>query len=202
MSSHFVRPVRRAAQLAAVRITQSVNADNANSDSDDPVKQNNDVGIIRARRHGYDNTVYIIQYLLTELESAQFEDERAEIATKMFRFINKNPNLLIYEPKFRNVIINKMQELDKHIDARIQKYQKSKYEEALQVLKLSVSVNIRNSKTRQTIAKKLEEINTALEEYETWAPGTEMKNEFLYLRNTLRTIKEHPDYVDNYPLIY
>lgn len=203
MSTNFIRPVRRAAQLAAVRITQSVNADNTNSDSDDSIKtpQNNDVGIIRARRHGYDNTVHIVQYLLAELENAQFEDERAEIATKMFKVINKNPNLLIYEPKFRNVIVSKMQELDKHIDARIQKYQKSKYEEALQVLKLSLSVNIRNSKTRQTIAKKIEEINVALKEYETWAPGAEMKNEFTILRNTLRTIKLHPEYVDTRPEI-
>jgi hypothetical protein len=94
-----------------------------------------------------------------------------------------------------------MQELDKHIDARIQKFQKSKYEEALQVLKLSVSVNIRNSKTRQTIAKKIEEINSALKDYEMWAPGTQMKNEFSILRDTLRTIKYHPDYTEGLPQI-
>ena len=203
MSTHFIRPVRRAAQLAAVRINQCVNTDNANSDSDESFKavQNNDAGITRARKHGYDSTVHIVQYLLNELENAQYEDERAEIATKMFKVINNSPNLLIYEPNFRNIIINKMQELDKHIDSRIQKFQKSKYEEALQILKLSVSVNIRNSKTRQVIAKKLEEINTALKEYETWAPGAEMKNEFTILRNTLKTIKQHPAYVDNRPEI-
>ena len=200
MSSHFIRPVRRAAQLAAVRITQCANADNAASDSDES-KTTVDTSIMRARRHGYDNTVHIVQYLLTELDRAQYEDERAEIATKMFQVINKNPNILIYEPKFRNIIVDKMQELDKHIDARIQKFQKSKYEEALQVLKLSVSVNIRNSKTRQTIAKKIEEINSALKDYEMWAPGTQMKNEFSILRDTLRTIKYHPDYAEGLPQI-
>ena len=200
MSSHFIRPVRRAAQLAAVRITQCANADNAASDSDES-KTTVDTSIMRARRHGYDNTVHIVQYLLTELDRAQYEDERAEIATKMFQVINKNPNILIYEPKFRNIIVDKMQELDKHIDARIQKFQKSKYEEALQVLKFSISVNIRNSKTRQTIAKKIEEIDNALKEYETWAPGTLMKNEFSILRDTLRTIKNHPDYIENRPEI-
>lgn len=201
MSTHFIRPVRRAAQLAAVRINQCVTADNANSDSDESL-QNIDTGIMRARRHGYDNTVHIVQYLLNELNTAQFEDERAEIATKMFQVINKSPNLLIYEPKFRSVIINKMQELDKHIDARMHKFQKSKYNEAMDLLKLSVSVNIRNSKTRQTIAKKIEEINTALKEYETWAPGAEMKNQFSILRDTLRTIKQHPDYVESGPEIH
>jgi hypothetical protein len=120
----------------------------------------------------------------------------------MFQVINKNPNILIYEPKFRNIIVDKMQELDRHIDARIQKYQKSKYEEALQILKLSISVNIRNSKTRQMISKKIEEINSALKEYETWAPATQMKSEFSVLRDTLRTIKHHPDYTETRPQIH
>jgi hypothetical protein len=199
MSTHFIRPVRRAAQAAAIRITQCANADNANSDSDESIKTtpNTDVGIIRARRHGYDNAVYIVKYLLDEMNTAQFEDERAEIATKMFQVINKNPNLLIYEPKFRNIIVDKMIELDKHIDSRVEKYKKSKYNDAMEMLNLSVAVNIRNSKTRELITAKIQEINVALKDYENWAPGDKMKAEFSTLRNTLKTIKHHPDYVES-----
>jgi hypothetical protein len=198
MSTHFVRPVRRAAQLAATRITQCANLDNANSDSDESAKHTNiDTGIMRARRYGYDNTVYVIRYLLDEMNNAQYEDERAEIATKMFQVINKTPNLLIYEPKFRNIIIDKMIELDKHIDARIEKYNKSKYEDAIKMLNLSVSVNIRNSHTRNLINAKIQEIEAALKDYEAWVPGTKMKNEFTTLRNTLSSIKKHPHYVES-----
>ena len=159
MYNNYGRPIRRAARLAAIRISEYARAVNdiTSSDSDDsksPIP-NPDNGLERARLGGYDNTIYIVKYLLEECENSKNPEDRIEIASKMFDILNKNPKILIYEPKFRNAVIDKLNEANELIKRRKDAFNKTEYAKAIDMMKLSMRVNISNSKMRNKIYEHL-----------------------------------------------
>jgi hypothetical protein len=198
--SSSIRPMRRAAQIAAIRINEIAKADATNSDSDNsqpstPINPSIDEGMIRAFKTGYDSTIHIIRFLLEEMDNAKFEDQRCEIAEKMFTLLNKNPNILIYEPKFRDVVVNKLIEVQEHINKRSEKCQIQKQQELIRMMALSARIDVRNSTMRQKIYRHLSKINNILKDYKDWTYGTSLKNQINNLNNTLELIKNNPSYV-------
>ena len=192
--------MRRAAQIAAIRINEIAKADATNSDSDNsqpstPINPSIDEGMIRAFKTGYDSTIHIIRFLLEEMDNAKFEDQRCEIAEKMFTLLNKNPNILIYEPKFRDVVVNKLIEVQEHINKRSEKCQIQKQQELIRMMALSARIDVRNSTMRQKIYRHLSKINNILKDYKDWTYGTSLKNQINNLNNTLELIKNNPSYV-------
>jgi hypothetical protein len=196
MSNHYIRPVRLAAQIAAIRINEITNV--TNSDSDESISipvALNDTGIIRARTNGYDSTVFIVRYLLSESDAATCSEDRLQIAEKMFDILNKNPSILIYEPKFRSTVIKKMNEFNDTIAQRTYIFNKTEYKKAINIMKLSMKMHINNSKIRTKIYVHLDGINTELSDYNNWLKSSTLKTNFHSLNKTLQTIKSHPHYV-------
>lgn len=198
--SSSIRPMRRAAQIAAIRINEIAKADATNSDSDNsqpstPINPSIDEGMIRAFKTGYDSTIHIIRFLLEEMDNAKFEDQRCEIAEKMFTILNKNPSILIYEPKFRDVVVNKLIEVQEHINKRSEKCQIQKQQELIRMMALSARIDVRNSTMRQKIYRHLSKINNILKDYKDWTYGTSLKNQINNLNKTLELIKNNPSYV-------
>jgi hypothetical protein len=195
MFQSTIRPSRQAAQVAAIRIAEYVKSDNASTDSETDNTPIVEDGLTRARRLGYDETVFVSRYLIKQCENADFEDQRVEIVEKLFNVLSNNPSVLIYEPKFRNAVQSKLEEFEEYVNTRSESFKKARYREAIDMLKLSTRVNIRNSKMRDSINKHLAEINTILNGYDHWARGYSLKLQFKKMNNILNTIKEHPDYV-------
>ena len=154
-----------------------------------------DVSILRARRHGYDNTIYIVKYLLDEVDRTRSVEDRTELAIKMFAAVNANPSILIYEATFRECITQKMLELEQYINQRLQNMKESKYIEALMIFRQSVGDHIHHSQMRGQIDNHLRSIARSLGEYAGWADAEKLRTEFAFLRATLDRIKGHPDYV-------
>lgn len=201
--SSTIRPIRRAAQLAAIRINDYVKADNANSDSDESVSPNTKIqdGITRARQNGYDDTIFVTRFILNQIENSKFEDEKISLAEKMFEILIKNPNILIFEPKFRNAILFKIKEVETHLESRISKFKATKYQDAIKLMKLSMRTHVRNSCMRNSIYKHFDDINSVLNEYEDWAFAPTLKKQILELNTTLNNIKTHPFYVPDVNLV-
>ena len=199
MPNHYIRPVRRAAQLAAIRINEIANA--TNSDSDESIQPIptpvalNDSGIIRARINGYDDTVFVVRYLLGQSDAAKCSEDRLQIAENMFDVLNKNPNILIYEPKFRTAVINKMNEFNDTITKRADGFDKAEYKKAINIMKLSMRGHITNTKMRAKIYDHLNSITNELSDYNNWLKSSTLKTNFYTLNKTLQSIKTHPNYV-------
>ena len=200
MYNNYGRPIRNAARLASIRISEYARAVNdiTSSDSDDsksPIT-NPDKGLERARSEGYDSTIYIVQYLLEECENSKNPEDRIEIASKMFDILNKNPKILIYEPKFRNAVIDKLNEANELIKRRKDAFNKTEYAKAIDMMKLSMRVNISNSKMRNKIYEHLGSINNILSDYAIWMNSDTLKNNINSLSNTLKLTETHPDYIN------
>ena len=200
MYNNYGRPVRRAAQLAAIRISEYARTANDityyDSDNSKSPIPNPDKGLERARSGGYDSTIYIVKYLLEECENSKNPEDRIEIASKMFDILNKNPKILIYEPKFRNAVIDKINEADELIKRRKDTFNKAEYAKAIDMMKLSMRVHISNSKMRNKIYAHLGAINTILSDYTVWMNSDTIKNNINNLKNTLKLSETHPDYIN------
>ena len=144
------RPIRLSSLIASQRINECVEFDNASSDSDSssvPIDTHPNM-LKRARQFGYENSVHIVKYLLNECKNANFEDGRTAVAEKLFQFINVNPSILIYEPEFREVVINKMNEFEKYIKIHNKAYNCARFDDVLLMMKKAVVLNVRHSQLR------------------------------------------------------
>jgi len=200
MYNNYGRPIRSAARIASIRISECIKNEINSSDSDDaksPITSI-DKGLERARSEGYDSTIYIVKYLLEECENSKNPEDRIEIASKMFDILNKNPKILIYEPKFRNAVIDKLNEAEELIKRRKDTLNKAEYAKAIDMMKLSMRIHISNSKMRNKIYAHLGAINTILSDYAVWINSDTLKNNINNLKNTLKITETHPNYINVY----
>ena len=150
--------------------------------------------ILRAHKNGYNNIVIIIQYIINKCNTAT-QNEKTILIEKLFSIINKNPNILIFEPRFREVIINKMNEFERQIDIRSEEFKNAKINNSIDTLKLSILSTIKDVELRDIICGKFDSIKQDLFAYEYWCNGILLKEQINNLRKTLEEIKTHPSYV-------
>ncbi len=201
-----IRIIRRAAQPATLCNNQIVQNDKISSDSNQSnppssINQLIDKGMIRAAKSGYDSTIHIIRFLLGEMNNSKSEDQRCEIAEKIFDILHKNPNILIYEPNFRIAVVNKLNEVQDIINKRSNNFEIEKQQRIIRMMSLSIRTNVRNLVMRQKIYKHLMKINNILKDYEEWSYGKSLKTKINCLNNTLELIKNNPNYVTSYPIL-
>ncbi len=190
------RPIRIAAVAASQRINECVEYDNASSDSDSSsVHIDTHPNMLkRARQFGYENSVHIIKYLLNECKNANFEDGRTAVAEKLFRFINENPSILIYEPEFRSVVIDKMNEFQKHIEIQNRAFNSARFDEVIPMMKKAIFLNVRHSQLSAEALLNLNKVAVTLNAYPKWNKRTSLLKEFSILKENLDEIKNHPCY--------
>jgi hypothetical protein len=197
------RPIRLSSLVASQRINEYIQSDNASSDSDSSsvnvLINNQSIDthpnmLKRARQFGYENSVHILKYLLNECKNANFEDGKTAVAEKLFRFINENYSILIYEPEFREVVINKMNEFEKYIKIHNRAFNSARFDDVLLMMKKSVVLNIRHSELRDEALCNLNKVAVTLNAYSKWNKRTSLIREFEDLKVTLNEIKAHPCY--------
>jgi len=204
MSISIRHSMRPEALKAKSRITEYCRIDLTNSDSDESTTGTDPIAPIAPITPlsyqitaSYKYTTNVIRYLVDECNNATSEDQRSQIVEKMFQHLNKNPTILIYEPKFRRSVINKLKEFEDHISTQTDNYNNVKYHKIVNNMKASIHGNIRNSAMRLEINKHLNAINTIFTEYEEWSKGTSLIKQINELYHTLEKIKKDPSYVDD-----
>ena len=206
MSISIRHSMRPEALKAKSRITEYCKIDMTNSDSDEsttstpsaplssiPPSPSDDIQYPLESKYRY--TSHVIRYLVDECNKAQFEDQRIQIVEKIFDHLINNPTILIYEPKFRISVINKMKEIETHIHSRNKLYYSAKYNSILLAIRNSMRLNVRNSVMREKLYKHFDGINSILAEYEEWSAGESLLKKTSELYNILESIKKSAYYV-------
>jgi hypothetical protein len=198
---HSTRPE---ALRAMSRITEYCKIDMTNSDSDESTTIDNPIApaptptpLSDQNTPNYKYTSNIIRYLVNECNNATFEDQRSQIVQKMFEHLNKNPTILIYEPKFRRSVINKLKEFEDYINTRVDDYNNAKHHTIINNMKISINHTMRNKAMLSEVNKYLNAINVVFTEYEEWHKGRPLMNQIKLLYHTLERIKKDPSYVDD-----
>ena len=181
MSSN--RPVRKAAVRAQKRIRTIIeNEADLDLALNPPTKPN------------YDDSVAVLKYLLVKCENCTYEDERIDVVEQIFQHLVSKPDILIYEPGFRSAVADKIREIQTYIYRRNVLYKKANYDTALDLMKASMGLNIKNSKVRENINREIANIRRHLRSYELWA-NTELQETLRAVKKVLDEIKQHPEYV-------
>lgn len=182
-----INPIHAVAQITTIPNNESCISENYDSDNNKIITR--DIGITRAREMGYDNALFVMRYLLDEFDNTKLEDDRTEIATKMFKFLNANPSILLYEPTLRDVVMKKIKNINQLILTKDEKYNKAEYSKAIKMMKLSMLINVNNTKMRTDIYNHLNEISYILNDYSNWSHHNILKNEMAILSEKLQIIK-------------
>jgi hypothetical protein len=181
MSSN--RPVRKAAVRAQKRIRTIIeNEADLDLALNPPTKPN------------YDDSVAVLKYLLVKCDNCTYEDERIDVVKQIFQHLVSKPDILIYEPGFRSAVADKIREIQTYIYRRNVLYKKANYDTALDLMKASMGLNIKNSKVRENINREIANIRRHLRSYELWA-NTELQETLRAVKKVLDEIKQHPEYV-------
>lgn len=201
MSTSIRHSMRPEALRAKSRITEYCKIDMTNSDSDESTSSPSapSIPLLDDIQHpletNYKYTAHVIRYLVDECNKAQFEDQRIQIVEKMFDHLNNNPAILMYEPKFRKSVINKMNEIKTHIYNRNKLYYSAKYKSMLFAIRNSMRLNVRNSVMREKLNKHFDGINAILSEYEKWSDSESLLKQIYELYNTIESLKKSAYYV-------
>ena len=206
MSASIRHSMRPEALKAKSRITEYCKIDMTNSDSDESTTSSPSPSapsylpplsddIQHPLETNYKYTTHVIRYLVDECNKAQFEDQRIQIVEKMFDHLNNNPAILMYEPKFRKSVINKMNEIKTHIYNRNKLYYSAKYKSMLLAIRNSMRLNVRNSVMREKLNKHFDGINAILSEYEKWSDSESLLKQIYELYNTIESLKKSAYYV-------
>jgi hypothetical protein len=204
MSASIRHSMRPEALKAKSRITEYCKIDMTNSDSDESTTGTDSIAPATAPTPlsdqdtaNYKYTSNVIRYLVNECNNATFEDQRSQIVQKMFEHLNKNPTILIYEPKFRRSVINKLKEFEDYINTRVDDYNNAKYHTIINNMKISIHQTMRNKAMLSEVNKYLNAINVVFTEYEEWYKGRSLMNQIKLLYHTLERIKKDPSYVND-----
>jgi hypothetical protein len=131
----------------------------------------------------------VISYLLDKANEAQSEDQRSRITEELFKFINKNSQILKSERGFRMAVQDKIHDLEAHIRQRQLIYSKAKYDEALSLVRKSFTGHIRHKEIRRQLLGKLEEINGLLNVYQSWNRADSLLDTFSKTKTLLINIE-------------
>ena len=142
-----------------------------------------------------DGIVKELQSMLDDFEKTNYVDERCEISEKIFTTILKNPEILLYEPYFRKVIINKMAEIEETIKQRVKDVKNADYSMAMHLVRDSLMIHIRNTRMRDQMLREVDQLEISIIMYSAWANGSNIKEIFRKIRTILHNIKSHPLYV-------
>ena len=84
--------------------------------------------------------------------------------------------------------MKKITDLNEHISQKTKMYKKAEYNKAIQMMKLSMRLNVRNSKMRENIYKHLDDISTILADYSHWSKRSQLKSEMNRVAHMIRAV--------------
>lgn len=149
----------------------------------------------KAFKYNYYGTICFIKNLLERAEINQNEEDRTAVTEKLFEHLLSNYNILVYEPTFRNIVINKIKDIEMIIYTRNKLLANAKFDEAFNMLKKSTSAHITHSTMRNKVNAHISCIVEIMNQYKKWVLRDPLKQTIDSLKILLNEIKNHPDYV-------
>lgn len=143
----------------------------------------------RAHKYQYQNTIRILSNLLDDCNNASSKEEEIIITEQIFQHLIDNQNILMYEPRFRNLTINKLNEIERHLNERKREYTAANYCKAMALLNYSVRGHIKHSEHRAKLYNNMRNMVNVFKNYENWVEASSLRNTMSTLRYILNNIE-------------
>jgi hypothetical protein len=168
---------------------------NSNNNPNNPNNPNDPMIITNAFKYNYYGTIRLISNLLSKYELDKTIENKTNITEKMFEHLLANPNILIYQPEFRSLIINKINEIEHIINTHKMAFKIAKYDEAFNIVKQSVNAHIQHSSIITSINSKLDQIVDMINSYDKFISRKNLLSTINSMKLLLDDIKNSPNYI-------
>lgn len=143
----------------------------------------------------YMGTKHYIRMMLQRSQASSNPEDNTAITIKIFEHLVAHPTILIYEPRFREVVIGKIKEFEHTIATQTRSPELQELEETFWKLKSSSHSLIQHSQIRNKINSHLTDILQMYQEYRSYLHRPDLVDIIVLLKQILLDIQKHRDYV-------
>jgi hypothetical protein len=143
----------------------------------------------------YMGTKHYIRMMLQRSQSSSNPEDNTTITVKIFEHLVAHPTILIYEPRFREVVVGKIKEFENTIATQTRSPELQELEETFWKLKSNSPSLIQHSQIRNKINSHLTDILQMYQEYRSYLHRPELVDIIALLKQILLDIQKHPKYV-------
>ena len=149
----------------------------------------------RDRFTEYMGTKHYIRMMLQRSQASSNPEDNTTITVKIFEHLVAHPAILIYEPRFREVVVGKIKEFENTIATQTRSPELQELEETFWKLKSNSHSLIQHSQIRNKINSHLTDILQMYQEYRSYLHRPELVDIIALLKQILLDIQKHPKYV-------
>ena len=143
----------------------------------------------------YMGTKHYIRMMLQRSQASSNPEDNTTITVKIFEHLVAHPTILIYEPRFREVVVGKIKEFENTIATQTRSPELQELEETFWTLKSNSHSLIQHSQIRNKINSHLTDILQIYQEYRSYLHRPELVDIIALLKQILLDIQKHPRYV-------
>ena len=143
----------------------------------------------------YMGTKHYIRMMLQRSQASSNPEDNTTITVKIFEHLVAHPTILIYEPRFREVVVGKIKEFEHTIATQTRSPELQELEETFWKLKSNSHSIIQHSQLRNKINSHLTDILQMYQEYRAYLHRPELVDIIALLKQILLDIQKHPKYV-------
>jgi len=143
----------------------------------------------------YMGTKHYIRMMLQRSQASSNPEDNTTITVKIFEHLVAHPTILIYEPRFREVVVGKIKEFENTIATQTRSPELQELEETFWKLKSNSHSLIQHSQIRNKINSHLTDILQMYQEYRSYLHRPELVDIIALLKQILLDIQKHPKYV-------
>ena len=143
----------------------------------------------------YMGTKHYIRMMLQRTQASSNPEDNTSITVKIFEHLVAHPAILIYEPRFREVVVGKIKEFENTIATQTRSPELQELEETFWKLKSNSHSLIQHSQIRNKINSHLTDILQMYQEYRAYLQRPALVDIIVILKQILLDIQKHPKYV-------
>lgn len=143
----------------------------------------------------YMGTKQYIRMLLQRSQASSNPEDNTSITVKIFEHLVAHPAILIYEPRFREVVVGKIKEFENTISTQTHSPELQELEDTFWKLKSTSYSLIQHSQIRTKINSHLTDILQMYQEYRAYLQRPALTDIIAILKQILLDIRKHPKYV-------
>jgi len=143
----------------------------------------------------YMGTKQYIRMLLQRSQASSNPEDNTSITINIFEHLVAHPAILIYEPRFREVVVGKIKEFENTISTQTHSPELQELEDTFWKLKSTSYSLIQHSQIRTKINSHLTDILQMYQEYRAYLQRPALTDIIAILKQILLDIQKHPKYV-------
>jgi hypothetical protein len=143
----------------------------------------------------YQGSILYLNHLLHSIEQEIMVERKKKYLNKFLKHLLCDPTILIYEPQFRFIVEQKLDEIEQQLHYYHLSFRSTQLLKKMKKMRQSILTNISHNEIRTAMVQKMNEVTGLMITYQHWAKSSNLQNLVKSLRTLLSQLKNHPEYI-------